>query len=314
VRLTEAIAALIQAIIADGRSPKTAETYRGHLRYLVDFLGDVEIETITVDQLRAYAVDLRQRGRRWSEHPHHDPKEGGLSPFTVASYVNHAKRLFNWLYEEGLLTNNPAARLKRANPPRHGPKGISTEDFKKLLRATAGQTLYDLRARALILFLADTGARRGGVERLKIDDLDLANMRALVTEKGERSRFVFFSPVTRDALKAWLDARPNKGPWVFVALGPKGEERMTGDAIRTMLERLGKRAGCTGPINPHAFRHGFARDFILNGGGLSELADILGHKALETTREFYAIFQIGELQRVHRRFSPVARLGENEDV
>lgn len=312
--MTEAIEALIKAIIADGKSLKTADTYRGHLRYLVDFIGDVEIETITIDHLRAYALDLRRRSQRWTDHPNHDPTEGGLSPFSVASYVNHMKRLFNWLCEEGLLADNPAARLKRANPPRHGPKGISEEDFKKLLRATAGQTLHDLRARALILFLADTGARRGGVERLKIDDLDLVNMRAVVTEKGERSRFVFFSHATRDALKAWLDARPNKGPWVFVALGPKGEERMTGDAIRTMLERLGKRAGCTGPINPHSFRHGFARGFILNGGGLSELADILGHKALETTREFYAIFQIDELQRVHRRYSPVARLRENGDV
>lgn len=127
MRLTEAIEALIKAIIADGKSLKTADTYRGHLRYLVDFLGDVEIETITIDHLRAYALDLRQRSQRWTDHPNHDPTEGGLSPFSVASYVNHMKRLFNWLCEEGLLADNPAARLKRANPPRHGPKGISEE-------------------------------------------------------------------------------------------------------------------------------------------------------------------------------------------
>ena len=37
-------------------------------------------------------------------------------------------------------------------------------------------------------------------------------------------------------------------------------------------------------VHPHSFRHLFAKEFISNGGSQLELADILGHESLETTR------------------------------
>ncbi len=73
------------------------------------------------------------------------------------------------------------------------------------------------------------------------------------------------------------------------------------------LKRIAKQAGVTHRHNAHSLRHGFARDYLLNGGDLGSLSDILGHHDIETTRA-YAVFLVEHLKALHQRHSPVARL------
>lgn len=75
-----------------------------------------------------------------------------------------------------------------------------------------------------------------------------------------------------------------------------------------MLKRLKKRAGVTDRANPHALQHGFAKDYLMAGGGLASLADLMGHEGVETTRRFYAVLEQEGLRRKHDRFS-AARWG-----
>ncbi len=299
MQLSEAIKALCIATRADGRSPRTVAAYREKLGHLVRFLGDPPVDTITVHDLRRYIA------------VQHDQ---GLSPFTVASRVRALKRLFNWLCAEGVLSDSPARRIKTPRPPRTEPKGISTADLAALLRTTEGKSLADLRDRAVILFLADTGCRAGGLCGLRVQDVDLDAMRATVTEKRNKTRAVFFTEPTRGALAAWLDVRPSgKGPWVFVGLGPRGKGALTPSGLLQLLKRRGERAGVTGAVNPHAFRHALARHFLLDGGDIGVLCDLMGHTDVSVTKQFYAIFEVGELQRKHRQHSPVMGLLGGKD-
>lgn len=310
MRLLEAVDAFLTATRADGRSPKTVDSYRRKLKPLTDFLGDVPVEAITADDLRKYITDLMDRRTRWREHPKHREREGGLSPFTIAGHVRALKRLFNWLEGEGVITNNPARRIKTHQPKQRTLKAVSVEDFLALLNTTQGEGVSDLRDRAIILFLADTGCRIGGLCGLRLDDLDLEEEVAFVTEKGEKTRPVPFTTVTAEALRAWLAVRPDAGEYVFVSLGNKAVGRLTPNGVRQMLRRRAKQAGITRPVNPHAFRHAFAREYLLNGGDLATLADLLGHSSVEVTRFFYARFRYKELKEKHDRHSPVARLVE----
>jgi hypothetical protein len=81
-----------------------------------------------------------------------------------------------------------------------------------------------------------------------------------------------------------------------------------------MLKRRAKRAGVQGRVNPHAFRHAFAREHIKNGGDLATLSQLMGHASVEITKANYAIFTMQELQEKHRRHSPVMRLLGNDDA
>jgi integrase/recombinase XerD len=81
-----------------------------------------------------------------------------------------------------------------------------------------------------------------------------------------------------------------------------------------MLKRRAKEAGIEGPVNPHGFRHFFAREFLLSGGDLATLADLMGHSSVEVTRNSYAIFTERELKK-HRRYSPIVQVfGEENGV
>jgi site-specific recombinase XerD len=82
-----------------------------------------------------------------------------------------------------------------------------------------------------------------------------------------------------------------------------GENKCEDSGINQLLKRLRKRAGLTGCSNPHAFRHGFAKDYLMNNGDLASLADLMGHESVETTKTFYAIFEQDDLRRKHDQFS-----------
>jgi len=75
-----------------------------------------------------------------------------------------------------------------------------------------------------------------------------------------------------------------------------------------MLRRVGKRAGVSSSVNPHAFQHAFVGEFILNGGDIGTVSQILGHTQITVTKQFYAVWSMEELKREHDRFSPVSRL------
>ena len=309
MRLTEAITMLCDATSSEGRSQRTVDGYRGGLGYLVDHLGDRDVATITLADLRGYAAALRARGERFADHEYAPTKAGGLSPFTVANYLRSVKRLFNWLFEEGLLEANPAARLKNPVPTRREPKAASMDDIAAILAATAGHDLVNLRDRALILFLIDTGCRAGGICGLTLDDVNLEGRAARVTEKGERTRMLPLSPATVTALRTWLDVRPAGSPWVWVTLGPRIKRvQLDEDGLGEVLRRLKKVAGITGRVNPHSFRHAFAREWLRNGGDLGTLSSMLGHADPAVTVRFYAVFTDFELGEFHERFSPLHKL------
>ncbi|MFZ2488970.1 MAG: tyrosine-type recombinase/integrase [Anaerolineae bacterium] len=308
--LSEAIESLAVATLADGRSERTAGDYRQKLGALLTFLGDRDVATITVDELRRFVVGLRTRSSRYAGHPARDELAGGLSPASIAGYIRALKRLFAWLVEEGVTVSNPARRIKTPKIARGEPKAYHADDFPKLLEATAGDEPVQLRDRALLLFLADTGCRAGGAAGLRLGDLDFGGNTARVIEKGEKTRRVPFSEPTAAALQAWLAVRPQfEGNWLWVNMGRRGLAHLTADGIGEVLRRMKKRAGIEGPCNPHSFRHGFAREYLLAGGDLGTLADLLGHSDVQVTWQHYAIFRTAELAIKHDKHSPIARMG-----
>lgn len=313
--LSEAIEALALATLADGRSERTANDYRQKLGALLAFLGDGPADAVTAGDLRRFLADLRSRPTRYAGTPARPEIPGGLAPASIAGYVRAVKRLFAWLVEEEVTTSNPARRIRSPKLARGEPKAYHAEDFPRLLAATAGDDPLSRRDRALLLFLADTGCRVAGVVGLCVDDLDMDGLTARVTEKGARTRRVPFSRPTLAALAAWLEVRPavDHGR-LWVNLGSRGAPWLTTEGVRQVLKRLKARAGVTGPVNPHAFRHGFAREYLLNGGDLATLADLLGHSDVQVTWQHYAIFRTAELAAKHEKHSPIARMGREGEL
>ena len=79
--LSEAIEALATATKVNGRSAQTVKDYRRRLGYLLAFLGDVQVETITVHDLRRYVAYLMDRPSRYEDHHRQPELRPGLCVF-----------------------------------------------------------------------------------------------------------------------------------------------------------------------------------------------------------------------------------------
>lgn len=291
MKIQDAFNDFILACEADGLADKSIKWYR----YVVGSMAAAvasEIDQVTTKALRQYIADLRKR----------------MKPDSVASHVRGLHRFWNWTTEEYVLESNPMKRIARHKQSKPVPKSVKLSDFVKMFNVTK-EGDDGARDRAILAFIADTGCRFGGLHTLKVQHLELEHRRAYVLEKGNEFRCVHFTDYTRILLQHWLWVRQSESETIFTTY--RGEP-LTEWGLREVFKRLKRRAGVTGRANPHAFRHGFAREYLLNGGDLATLSRLMGHSNINTTAAHYAIFTDHELGEAHDKHSALRRLFEAE--
>lgn len=296
---TEDIVERFIASIGGWKSNETPGAYRSKLRQLVRFIGRKDPRNIRPRDLEAFKLYLL----------------GRLSPWSVKTILTAVKCFFKWCHWRRIIRPNPAANLKIPIPPPPDPKPIPTETFEALL-TQATQTGPDwIRARniAILYWLRDTGGRVSGLINAQISGL---NLRRGAIETIEKSRRVilYLNVPARQALRAWLRMRDELHPesdQVFISA--KTHAGLTCIGVRAMLNSLAAAAHVSGRHNPHAFRHAWARDFLLAGGELSKCSQLLHHSSIAITDLYYARWYDSELRAAHARYSPGAKLPPIED-
>jgi integrase/recombinase XerC/integrase/recombinase XerD len=78
---------------------------------------------------------------------------------------------------------------------------------------------------------------------------------------------------------------------------------MSYNALRLMMTRLAARSGVE-RLHAHLLRHTFAVNYLVNGGDLFTLQQILGHTTLEMVRRYVNLANTHVMTQ-HKRFSPV---------
>jgi integrase/recombinase XerD len=73
---------------------------------------------------------------------------------------------------------------------------------------------------------------------------------------------------------------------------------------RIVREHMEK-AGIKGPkLGPHRLRHAFGKNFLVEGGDLRSLQEIMGHTDVKTTQK-YASLNLTDIIKKHQKFSPL---------
>lgn len=278
----------LEACQADGLRPATLTWYTSLLGTFAREFPDLPLPELTTGDLRRYLVGLRGRYSEDSVHGH----------------TRALHRFFAWCSTEYDIPN-PMRSIRYPRKPEPKPKAIAPNDVAALFQSCQDD-LAGIRNRALLAFLWDTGCRAGGLTSLLIEDVDLIQRRALVTEKGGKSRAIVFTDFTARLLTRWFEVR-QPSPLVFYSLDTL--ERLSPSGLRGILKRMARRAGVTGRVNPHSFRHGFAREYLDAGGDMATLARLLGHQDVSTTLAHYVFFTQQEIALKHEKFSPVKKLG-----
>ncbi|MDX2138694.1 MAG: tyrosine-type recombinase/integrase [Chloroflexota bacterium] len=303
------------AIQADGLSRSSVRWYSAMLKPLGDHFRDLQLADVTTALLRRYVVGLRTRDSRYEGSASSRPEAaGGLSDESVSAHIRALHRFWNWATIEYRLQSNPMLNIKRPSRRSPQPKGIDLADLRALFAAT-GDDIAGCRDRAIMAFLIDTGCRAQGLTGLELARLDMSQRRAVVIEKGKRTRTVFFTDRTAALLEQWAAVRPSVATTVFCSLGPRVYGKpLSYEGLTFILDHLKTKAGVAGRVNPHSFRHAFARQYIMNGGDLATLSQLMGHSDSTVTSWYYAVFTDGELSNMHDRFSPAKGvLDEDKD-
>jgi integrase/recombinase XerD len=284
MELKKAIDEFLMAMEADGLSRSTLRWYTSLLKKFSEWAGEIELEQIDAKRLREFLVYVRSE----------------FSAHTMSGQNRTLHRFFKWCAIEYDLPKNPMKNIKYIQPPAPTElRAAAVEDVVKLFDAIESGIIGH-RDRAILAFIVDTGARLGGVATLTMNRLNIEQSRAIVNEKGDQLRVVYFSKFTARLLKKWVSVRADDGNDVFYNLGTG--RGLTPSGVQQIFRRLKAKAGVNGRAHPHAFRHTFSKEYLKKGGDIATLSRLLGHADIKLTMKFYLWFVVNETAEEHKKF------------
>lgn len=216
---------------------------------------------------------------------------------TVRYHLRPLGATLSWAVRQGLLIHNPLAGMERPRPT-HALEYLSREEAAKLLgeaerRACASLHPADwCRWLGLALGLY-AGLRRGEIFGLRWQDVDLDAGRLTVARsykllpKSNKPRHLPIPTVLASLLRDWRTRCPETAERWVCPVFHRGRWGMSTVALKGQhsLQELFRGAGCKIPARPwHVLRHTYASHYVMAGGNLLVLRQLLGHSSVETTQ------------------------------
>ena len=303
--ISQAISAYLDSVKL-ARSDNTLLTYTKALRTFSDVLADrsyppegTQIGALTEDAVLWVVSAMKDH-----------------APSTERLYLTAIAGFYEFLVSEKLCeVNLPRLRLlirNRARRPGQRLPQFPRDDIANVLlyalslaempAEDENQRLRDLRDRAFLLVLADTGLRVHEACGLRRGDVDWNEAKAIIIGKGDQEAVVRFSSRALSALKNYLEARlaldgGSGRPLTSLPLFARHDKgagkkvlpvtTTTGRNIvrQRVRESLGDKA--VGTITPHSFRHYFVTTILRASGGNLKLAQELArHKNIAVTQRY----------------------------
>ncbi|MDQ3721688.1 MAG: tyrosine-type recombinase/integrase [Actinomycetota bacterium] len=204
--------------------------------------------------------------------------ERGLSPASVNQALAGMDHLFRFL---GL----GAAIVRREELPRSAPRALDVEQQRLLMRAAEESTPRDRAIVALLLF---TGLRLSEAAALQVADVRTSARKGLVvvrSGKGDAYREVELNALVRAMLDEWDAARKKiavRGETSFFV--SRTGTALSSRSIDLAVRRVAARARLE--LSAHVLRHTFVTGLVRAGNDLVLVAELAGHRRLETTRRY----------------------------
>ena len=210
--------------------------------------------------------------------------------------------LFAYLYKHDMIKENVTTKV---NMPKIRDKAIirmdanETADFLDHVEFGIGLTKNQQRFHeklkgrdlAVLTLMLSTGIRVSELVGLNINDVDFNNMRIKVTRKGGNEAFVFFSDEAGEVLQEYLKERekilPVDGQEDGLFLSSQ-RKRLGVRSVELLVKKYAITATPLKHITPHKLRSTYGTALYQETGDIYLVADVLGHKDVNTTRKHYA--------------------------
>lgn len=237
------------------------------------------------------------------------------SSATTHLYLTAVKNLYEYILAEDMAQPNlvRVQQLIRQRSRRSGQRlpQFPVADIETVLEKCdalksspskdSDEHLRNLRDRAFLLTLADTGLRVHEAVALHRGDLDWQEYQAIIIGKGDKQAVVRFSQRSIGALKDYLQARAGRDgntgrPLPSLPLFARHDlgagkitkpiHTNTGRDIvhQRVIEFLGEKAA--GTITPHSFRHYFVTRILQSSGNLKLAQHLARHTSITVTQRY----------------------------
>ena len=188
-------------------------------------------------------------------------------PATINRDLSRLRRMFSLAVEWELLEESPMAGIRFLRENNARTRYLSLQDCQRLIASCIAPHI-----RAIVTVALHSGMRLGEILNLRWCDLDFASGFILVRDsKNGESRHVPMDAT----LFALFRAYPHRLGTDLVFSSPAGGRIVD---VRTGFQNACKRAELT-DLHFHDLRHTFASQFVMAGGDLYILKEILGHKS-----------------------------------
>ena len=215
------------------------------------------------------------------------------------------RTFYKYFYQKQRIQNNTASLLTL--PKRHDRAIIRLEpdEIAKLLdsveqgdKLTKTQRVYHNKTRvrdlAIMTLLLGTGIRVSECVGLDITDLDFETNGMKIHRKGGAEVILYFGDEVRQALSDYLDERelilPKEGSENALFLSMQ-RSRLSVRAVENLVKKYSKAVISLKKITPHKPRSTYGTQLYMETGDIYLVADVLGHRDVNTTRKHYAAME-----------------------
>ena len=302
----------------DGESVNTQLAFALDIKIFLNFLivtkkfpydsleefSENDMEQISVDDLLEYKSYLKQYTLTYTDadgQPYSRTHRN--SSFGINRKMSSLRSLFSYLYKTDKISQNITLKVDMNKLVQKIKKPLTLQETMRLMdvilngeKYFKGRLLTEYLNRkkrdvALYLTYLGTGVRVSECVGLDIEDVDFKNNGIKVTRKGGNEMVVYFGPEVEKALKNYLEVRKNIIPvegHEHALFYSTQRKRIGVQAVENLVKKYARQVTTTKKITPHKLRSTYGTALYQETGDIYLVADVLGHKDVNTTKKHYA--------------------------
>ena len=229
------------------------------------------------------------------------------SDTAIKRKMSALRGLYGYLYKNEMIASNPSVKISMPKLHEKAIIRLDSDEIVKFLdtvdsgaqnmtkRQEKAHEQNRTRDLALLTLMLGTGIRVSECVGLNVQDVDMKNSRMKVTRKGGYEAFVYFGDEVKDALLPYLEDRNNvtdivRGHEDALFLSNQ-KKRMCVRSVEKLVKKYAQQVTVSKKITPHKLRSTYGTALYRETGDIYLVADVLGHKDVNTTRKHYAALE-----------------------
>ena len=219
-----------------------------------------------------------------------------------ARKLSTVRALFKYFFNKGLIEVNNSAKVQTPKLHEKAIIRLEAEEVSRLLdvaesgnglsrHATGYHDKTKIRDTAILTLFLGTGIRISELVGLDNDSFDFTNNSFIVTRKGGNKAILYFSDEVRYSLQEYIAEKsndekvPQNEPAFFLSMQYK---RINVRSVEILVKKYSSMVTPLKKITPHKLRSTYGTRLYNETGDIYIVADVLGHKDVNTTKKHYA--------------------------